>query len=178
LSGATIDRNAPRKESVVKNLIGRFVVSLAIAAMLVGVGLSSASAASQVPFKAHFSGSLAFDGVSNIQLAGTGNASHLGRSTNSSAITIVGSASCGGFAIHGVETLTAADGDHLSWTVDGEACPTATAGVYQISAPYVVTGGTGRFAGATGGGAIVCVGDFGNGTFDFTVTGTISRHLS
>jgi hypothetical protein len=39
-----------------------------------------------------------------------------------------------------------------------------------------VVGGTGRFAGATGQGTIDCLGDFVNGTFDFTVTGTISRH--
>jgi len=146
--------------------------------MIVSVGLAPASAANQVPFKSHFSGSLALDGVSNIQLTGSGNASKLGNSTNYSAITIVGPASCeGGFAVHGVETLTAADGEQLIWTVDDEACPTATTGIYQISGAFTIVGGTGRFAGATGGGTIDCLGNFGNRTFDFTVTGTVSQPL-
>ncbi len=76
-----------------------------------------------------------------------------------------------------METLTAADGDQVTWTVDDEACPTATPFVYEISAEYTVTGGTGRFAGATGGGTIECLGDFANGTFAFTTTGTISQPL-
>jgi len=162
----------------VKPFIRWFAVSLAIAAMLASVGLSSASAASQVPFKSHFSGSLVYDGGANIQLVGAGSASKTGASTNNSAITIVGPASCeGGFAVHGVETITSAGGDQLTWTVDDEACPTATPGIYEIAAPYTVTGGTGRFAGATGGGTIECLGNFGNGTFDFTTTGTISQPL-
>jgi hypothetical protein len=167
-----------RKENIVARTVGKLVASFAIAVMIVSVGLSSASAAGQVPFKAHFAGSLAYDGGANIQLTGAGSASKLGNGTNSSAITIVGPASCaGGFAVHGAETLTAADGEQLTWTVDDQACPTATPGIYEISAPYTVTGGTGRFAGATGGGTIECLGNFGNHTFDFTVTGTISQPL-
>ena len=161
-----------------RRIIGRFGASLAIVAMVLSIGLTPASA-EQVKFKSNFSGSLAFDSnTGKIELTGSGNASKLGNSTNFSAIQIVGPASCaGGFAVHGVETLTAADGAQLTWTVDDEACPTATEGIYQISADYVVIGGTGRFAGATGGGRIECLGNFGNGTFVFTTTGTISQPL-
>jgi hypothetical protein len=162
----------------VVNSIRGLIASLAIVAMFVSVGSMPASAADQVPFKSHFSGSLNYDGGANIQLTGAGNAFKLGNSTNSSAITIVGPAACtGGFAVHGVETLTAADGEQLTWTVDDDACPTATPGIYEISAAFTIAGGTGRFAGATGGGTIECLGNFANGTFDFTTTGTISRPL-
>jgi hypothetical protein len=160
-----------------RRIIGSLVASLAVMATVVSVGLTPASAKEQVPFKAHLSGSLSFTDESHIQLTGTGEASHLGRITNSSTVAIVGPAACeGGFAVQSVETLTAANGDQLTWTVDDEACPTATPGVYRISGAYTVVGGTGRFAGATGQGTIDCLGDFVNGTFDFTVTGTISRH--
>lgn len=161
-----------------RTFFGRLAASLAIAAMILSIGLAPASAAEQVKFKSHFSGSLSYDGGANIQLTGAGTASKLGTSTNSSVITIVGPASCeNGFTVHGVETLTAADGDQVTWTVDDEACPTGTPFVYEISANYTVTGGTGRFADATGGGTIECIGDFANGTFDFTTTGTISAPL-
>jgi hypothetical protein len=156
--------------------IWRLVASLAIAATLVSIGLAQASAAEQVPFSGHFSGSLSFPDPSHIQLTGEGNASQLGHSTNNSSVTALPTTPpCdGGFNILSVETLTAANGDQLSWTVVDAACPIAD-NVFQISATFTVTGGTGRFAGATGGGTIECVGDFANGTFDFTVTGAISR---
>ena len=161
-----------------RRIIGSLVASLAVMAMLVSGGLTPASAKEQqVPFKAHFSGDLSFTDASHIQLIGTGDASHLGRSTSNTTIANVGPAACeGGFAVESEETLTAANGDQLRWTVDDEACPTATPMVFRISGAYTVVGGTGRFAGATGQGTIDCLGDFVNGTFDFTVTGTISRH--
>jgi len=166
------------EEIVVVNSIRGLIASLAIVAMFVSVGSMPASAADQVPFKSHFSGSLNYDGGANIQLTGAGNASKLGNSTNSSAITIVEFAECGGFVIHGVETLTAADGDQVTWIIDDVACPTGETDIYEISADFTIVGGTGRFAGATGGGTIECLGNFGNGTFDFTTTGTISRPLN
>jgi hypothetical protein len=48
----------------------------------------------------------------------------------------------------------------------------------QILAAFTIAGGTERFAGATGGGTIECFGDLVDGTFDFTVTGTISYPLN
>jgi len=160
-----------------RRIIESLVASLTVMAIVVSVGLTPASAKEQVPFKAHFSGSLSFTDESHIQLTGTDKgASHLGRSTSSSTVAIVGPSACeGGFAVQSVETLTAANGDQLTWTVDDEACPTATSGVFRIFGAYTVVGGTGRFAGATGQGTIDCLGDFVNRTFDFTVTGTISR---
>ena len=49
----------------------------------------------------------------------------------------------------GAATFTAANGDTLTATVDGQATP-ASPGVISIVEVYTITGGTGRFAGATG----------------------------
>jgi hypothetical protein len=90
---------------------------------------------------------------------------------------IVGPSTCAnGFAVQDVETLTStATGDGITFSVDSQACPTATPGVYEIKTPYTVTGGTGRFAGATGQGTADCFGNFNNDTFHYTLQGTISQ---
>jgi hypothetical protein len=49
----------------------------------------------------------------------------------------------------GAATFTAANGDTLTASVDGQATPTSP-GVLSIVEVYTITGGTGRFAGATG----------------------------
>jgi hypothetical protein len=53
------------------------------------------------------------------------------------------------FAFAGTLTKTAANGDLLYETVDGQFTPTGSLGAFTI------TGGTGRFQGATGGGSFV-----------------------
>jgi hypothetical protein len=50
----------------------------------------------------------------------------------------------------GAATFTAANGDTLTATVDGQATLTSTPGVLSIVEVYTITGGTGRFADATG----------------------------
>ena len=50
----------------------------------------------------------------------------------------------------GTATFTAANGDTLTATVLGQATPTTTPGVLLIVEVYTITGGTGRFADATG----------------------------
>jgi hypothetical protein len=67
------------------------------------------------------------------------------------------------------------DGEQITFTVDDYACSTATANVYHQLGTFVVTGGTGRFAGATGQGTFNCFGDFAHRTFSFTLSGSISR---
>lgn len=162
--------------------IRKFVALLAIAAVLVSVGLTPASAATQVPFKARAAGSFTFVGdppsPSGLILDATGIATHLGQSTSHGVMTFLpDAASCpGGFKIDDEETLTATDdGDQITISVDDEACPTGTPNVYQISATYTVTGGTGSFASAGGQGTAECIGDFNNNTFASTLKGTISR---
>lgn len=47
-------------------------------------------------------------------------------------------------------TLTAANGDMIFGEGTGQGTPTGTPGIVSIVETYTITGGTGRFAGATG----------------------------
>ena len=76
---------------------------------------------------------------------GTGTATYLGRYTEhiTMQINLLTSHSIGD------ATFTAANGDTLTATVEGQATP-ASPGVLSIIEVYTITGGTGRFADATG----------------------------
>ena len=160
-----------------KHTIGKLIAFVVMAAPLGLVGLTPASAASQVPFKGHFAGSLTLPDQTDILLAATGTASFLGQATSSGHIVIVGPSTCAnGFAVQDTETLTSTDdGDSITFSVNSQACPTSTPGVYEIKTPYTIIGGTGRFAGATGQGTADCFGNFNNDTFRYTMQGTISQ---
>lgn len=161
-----------------------FIAAVTAMAILAIVGLMPVSAAGQTPFQARSSGSFTFNASgTGLNLVGAANAIYLGKSADSGTITFLGPATCaGGFAIHDVETLTSIDdGERISFSVDGQACPTTGpsqpfgTGVYEVVASYTVTGGTGRFAGASGQGTADCFGNFDTHTFNFTMNGTISR---
>jgi hypothetical protein len=80
----------------------------------------------------------------------TGKASHLGKFTLDIEAIL-------NFATHaavGSYEFTAANGDTLTATFTGQSSPTATPGVIYIEEIATITGGTGRFAGATG--SFVC----------------------
>jgi hypothetical protein len=78
-------------------------------------------------------------------LEGKGIASHLGRFTSVSDFTINTVTAMGA----GTLTLTAANGDQLFATVTGEAVG-GTPDRLQIDETFTITGGTGRFTGASG----------------------------
>jgi hypothetical protein len=163
--------------------IGKLVASLAVSGALALAGLLPAHAAPagpslQVPFLGAYAGSFTFTDDSHLTLSGSGDSTYLGHGTSSGHIAFLGPATCaGGFKIHDDETLTGAGGDQLAFSVDDQACPTATAGVYQIQANYTVTGGAGRFAGVSGKGVAICFGDFNKDTFRFAMAGTVSAPL-
>jgi len=156
------------------------LMAILIAMGTIGIGANSASAAvgHQVPFRASFSGTAAFNSATGTALfTGTGIASHLGRSINVNHITVLGPVSCPrgeGFANKNVEKLTGANGDTLVLTGPHDVgCPTGPNAVHGTG-DWTVTSGTGRFAGATGQGTFVGSADFNRGTFSFQLTGTIS----
>ena len=153
------------------------LVVMLIAMATIGIGGHPASAAGthQVPFQASYSGTAAFTSATTALFTGTGTARHLGRSTNVNHITVSGPASCpGGFANINIETLTAANGDKLVLTGDHDVGCLIAPKVVHGTGDWTVTGGTGRFAGATGQGTFVGGADFNQGTFSFQLTGTIS----
>ena len=84
--------------------------------------------------------------VLSVNRTGTGNATHLGKFTEHVTLQVnVTTRSSTGAA-----TFTAANGDTLTTTVAGQATLTSTPGVITVVEVYTITGGTGRFAGATG----------------------------
>jgi hypothetical protein len=120
-------------------------------AVVVVLGLSGPVAAGeQVPFKGSLEGDVAITPLAPpfvaVNIEGSGKASHLGKftvdiphvvnRTNSTAI--------------GTYEFTAANGDTLSASFTGQGTPSATPGVLAIVETATITGGTGRFAGATG----------------------------
>jgi hypothetical protein len=111
--------------------------------------LAVSAVAAETPFKGTFNGVETGETVfpiRSITREGTGNATYLGKYTShlTAQINLLA-----GHAT-GVATFTAANGDTLTTTVDGQSTPTTTPGVLSIVEVYTITGGTGRFADATG----------------------------
>ena len=124
--------------------------SLALAGLAV-LGLSGPVAAGDhVPFKGSLEGVVTITPLTppfvSVSIEATGKATHLGKFTleiphivNRSNGTAVGS-----------YQFVAANGDTLTADFTGQATPTSTPGVLYIEETATITGGTGRFAHATG----------------------------
>jgi hypothetical protein len=147
--------------------------------LLTALALSAmtASASENLPFRLGDEGTITFTSPSTATTAGTGNATHLGRITSDGNLTIVGEASCIdneiGFSAEMQDTFTAANGDIVTTAITMQLCPIAP-GIYHGIGTYVVTGGTGRFANATGSGVFDGTGNFNTGTIICALRGTIS----
>jgi hypothetical protein len=152
-----------------------FAASLALAVVVV-LGLTGPVAAGdQVPFKGSLEGDVteAFDpatGLVNVDIDAAGAATQLGRFTldiphvvNPATRTAVGT-----------YQFTAANGDTLTAEFTGIATPTAVPGVLYIEETATITGGTGRFAGATGSFTVERLFDTIAGTTVGSFEGTIS----
>ena len=124
--------------------------SLALAVLVV-LGLAGpASAGEQLPFKGSFEGDVTVTPLAPpfviAAVEATGKATHLGKFTleiphvvNRATRTAIGT-----------YEFTAANGDTVYAEFTGVATPTAIPGVLYIEETATITGGTGRFAGATG----------------------------
>jgi hypothetical protein len=129
--------------------ITKAIMYLQVTALCLTTALAAPGADKAVPFK----GTLLQVESQNVQFpimfaeaSASGNATHLGRYTMTSEfevnlVTLAGS----GFA-----DFIAANGDSLFTEVAGQASPTGNADVLFIVETFTITGGTGRFAGATG----------------------------
>jgi hypothetical protein len=142
-------------------------------------GLQAASAATtQVPFKAFYSGSFTPTDT-GFSVAGTGHASLLGSGTNVGTVVMLSQANPAcpttGFVVSNDEILTAANGDQIDLSILDMPCPVpGEPGIFDGISTYLITGGSGRFANATGQGYFNGRGDFNNLTFIYTFIGTIS----
>jgi hypothetical protein len=124
-----------------------FAVVAVTAVSLASIAVSAVAA--ETPFRGTFNGVetgvTAFP-IRSITREGGGNATYLGKYTShlTAQINLLTSHATG------AATFTAANGDTLTTTVDGQATPTTTPGVLSVVEVYAITGGTGRFADATG----------------------------
>jgi len=132
-------------KSVMKSMLGVQVTAMVLTAALVG----SAPADQQVPFK----GSLHAVEVDVVQPptlvvdgSGTGTATHLGRFAVTYHVDVNLATGGGPASIH----LVAANGEDIVATGSGQGTPTDDPEVASIVETYVITGGTGRFADASG----------------------------
>ena len=121
-------------------LVAAFAVSLASAAV--------GAAAAETPFKgtvtAVETGTVVFP-TRFVDREGTGTATYLGRYTERVTMVI----NIPTLSSTGAATFTAANGDTLLATVAGQATRTSPT-TLSIVEVYTITGGTGRFADATG----------------------------
>ena len=106
-------------------------------------------AGKEVPFKGSLEGIVTITPLTpplaSVLIEGTGNATHLGLFT----VEIPHLVNMATRTATGSYEFTAANGDTLTADFTGQASPT-TPGVLSIMETATITGGTGRFAGATG----------------------------
>jgi hypothetical protein len=129
------------------------ILALAVMAVL---GLAGpARAQQQVPFKGSLEGVVTVTPLQppyvSVLVKATGNGTQLGQFT----LAIPHTVNRTNRTATGTYQFVAANGDTLTASFSGQATPTATAGVLSIVETATITGGTGRFAGATG--SFTCV---------------------
>ena len=149
--------------------------SLALAVVVI-LGLTvPVAAGEQVPFKGSFEGEVTHTPLAppfdSVDVDATGNATRLGQFT----LDIPHVVNRANRTAIGTYEFTAANGDMLFAEFTGHATPTATPGVLYIEETATITGGTGRFAGATGSFLSERLYDTVNLTTIGSFEGTISR---
>ena len=151
----------------------RMLVALVAASSLSLATVVGGAGAAQTPFKgtvravetvvvAPPTGSLTRDG--------TGTSTYLGEFAEHIVMTI----DLPTMSSTGAATFTAANGDTLTSTVVGRATPTG-ATTFSIVEVYTITGGTGRFAGATGTFTLQSTVDDATGVSSGAFSGVIDR---
>jgi hypothetical protein len=133
--------------------------------------------AHRLPFSGTTVGSFQADpvtttGVFSVTTTSSGHLSHLGKVTLTTHDTTIFTSPTSYIVINGTGTFTADDGDQISLTYTGSAV--VSSGESMDTLNFVVTGGTGRFAHATGGGTVHAASDFATRTSTLTFEGTIS----
>ena len=154
----------------------RFCSAAGVALAVVGVlGLAGpAAAADPVPFKGTLDGDVTHTPVDartdSVLVEAAGTATQLGRFE----MSVPHLVDLPTRTAAGYYEFTAANGDKVYATFTGQAYPTATPGVIYIVETATITGGTGRFAGATGGFVVERLYDRVAGTTTGYFEGTIS----
>ena len=108
--------------------------------------------------------------IMSVTASGSGHASQLGNFTVSYSVQVNLLTNEG---TGGVAEFVASNGDRLFAEGTGQATATDTPGVFNIVEHYTITGGTGRFAGASGNLTLDRVVDITTGVTDGTMIGNI-----
>ena len=155
---------------------GLVALALAVAALAVGA-TTPALAGSQVPFKGSDVGTFTLTvggicpaGWFQVDISGTGNATHLGRYAYAARECF--NPSSGAFG--GTFTLTAANGDEVRGTYDGQVSGTSDPDLAAYHEDADITGGTGRFASANGTLEIDGLANLATGEYSQTLSGHIT----
>jgi hypothetical protein len=126
------------------------LVVLLIAILVVGTTLAAASASKPLPLKGSIEALETYEingPTMFVTATGSGQATHLGRYTVTYEVQVDLPTGTGtGLSAHYV----AANGDSLFAEGSGQATPTDNPSVFVVVETYTITGGTGRFDGATG----------------------------
>jgi hypothetical protein len=135
------------------------IFTLAVAACLtVALPVTIAAGAASRPFKASIHAFAAPTPTGPCELTnaetGTAQVTHLGRSTMESNEVVDLCSNPDGAEITGQFTMTAANGDLLFGTYETLGHLDFATSEVTFSGQFTITGGTGRFQGAAGGGAI------------------------
>jgi hypothetical protein len=138
-----------RKQNVMRTTM-KPIMYLQMTALFLAAALTGAVAAErEVPFRGTFEAvetpQLHFPTVS-VEGSGTGNATQLGKFT----VTYQAEVNLLTFVGIGSSEFTAANGDQVFADFVGHSTPTGTPNLISIVEVYTITGGTGRFADATG----------------------------
>lgn len=149
---------------------------LTIAVVVWTLPLNSAAASEALPIKGSFAGTSSFTvnfPIIHASFAGVGQMSHLGRTTYQGELdTLIGPQTA-----TGTITFTAANGDTLTATISGIIPPPDPQGMGEFDLTDTITGGTGRFSGASGSFLVHNISQLtgSNSTFELSsVSGTIS----
>jgi hypothetical protein len=128
----------------------RLAASLALAVLGLLALAGPVAAGEQVPFKGHLGGDVAVTPLTppllQVDVEAAGRATRLGKFT----LDIPHVVDPTTRTAFGAYEFTAANGDKLFAEFTGIATPTPTPGVLSIEETAIITGGTGRFAGASG----------------------------
>ena len=133
-------------------IITKTVLYLQMTALLLTAALAgSAGAEKEVPFRGSFQGV----DIADVQFpklfvdgSGSGNATHLGRFTLAYELEV--DLLTLPIESFGSSVFTAANGDSLTTDITGLGSPTPNPDVASVVETHTITGGTGRFADATG----------------------------
>ncbi len=102
-------------------------------------------------------------------VSGTGTATHIGRFTLVEPNNSIERNADGSLTITGTAIITAANGDEIHATHSGTVHFLSN-GMAQVTAEFTITGGTGRFAGATGSFEAQSLTNPGDFTFDGSIS--------